>query len=139
MRVLLALSLVVAASANAAEFSGAVLRVLDGDCVIVQAFDDKCECASRRCCVWNQAAFGMESRQSLDQICGKKTARVSWMELDRNGRTLGRVWYGECRTGTPRVRLGVDRYVSDRALYQLQHAARTQRLGLWSDATSIPP
>jgi endonuclease YncB( thermonuclease family) len=32
-----------------------------------------------------------------------------------------------------------DRYVTDRALYQLQNAARAQRLGIWSDETSIPP
>jgi endonuclease YncB( thermonuclease family) len=32
-----------------------------------------------------------------------------------------------------------DRYVKDRSLYSLQDAARSARLGLWTDATPVPP
>ena len=32
--------------------------------------------------------FGKRSRQSLTDMCAKKTARVSWTEKDRNGPTL---------------------------------------------------
>jgi endonuclease YncB( thermonuclease family) len=77
------------------------------------------------------------------QICEKKTARVSWSEKDRNGRTLGRVWCGGIDANAEQVRRGMawvfDRYVKDRSLYPLQDAARSARLGLWADAAPVPP
>jgi endonuclease YncB( thermonuclease family) len=83
-------------------------------------------------------AFGKRSQQSLVQICDKKTARVSWTEKDRNGRTLGRVWCGGIDANAEQVRRGMawvfDRYVKDRSLYPLQDAARSARRGLWTDA-----
>ena len=74
---------------------------------------------------------GQARRQSLVQICDKKTARVSWIEKDRNGRTLGRVWCGGIDANAEQVRRGMawvfDRYVKDRSLYPLQDAARFAR------------
>ena len=88
-------------------------------------------------------AFGKRSRQSLTQICEKKTARVSWTARDRNGRTLGRVWCGGIDANAEQVRRGMawvfDRYVKDRTLYPLQDAARSARLGLWADAAPVAP
>jgi endonuclease YncB( thermonuclease family) len=67
--------------------------------------------------------FGNRSRQSLAQICAKKTARVSWTERDRNGRLLARVWCGGIDANAEQVRRGMawvfDRYVKDRSLYPL--------------------
>jgi endonuclease YncB( thermonuclease family) len=87
--------------------------------------------------------FGKRSRQSLNDICAKKVARVLWTAQDRNGRTLGRVWCDRIDANAEQVRRGMawvfDRYVKDRALHPLQDAARAQRLGLWSDAAPIPP
>jgi endonuclease YncB( thermonuclease family) len=63
---------------------------------------------------------GPSSRQSLAQICEKKTARVSWTENDRNGRTLGRVSCGGIDANAEQVRRGMawvfDRDVKDRSL-----------------------
>jgi endonuclease YncB( thermonuclease family) len=82
----------------------------------------------------SKQAFGKRSRQSLAQICEKKSARVSWTEKDRNGRTLGRVWCGGIDANAEQVRRGMawvfDRYVKDWSLY---------RLGLWADAAPVPP
>ena len=144
MRALLVLSLVVAASANAKEFSGAVVRVVDGDSLMVQFHGQHVRVRLKEVDAPElKQRFGKESRQSLAQICANKTARVSWKELDRNGRTLGRVWCGHVDANAEQVRRGMawvfDRYVTDRALYQLQDAARAERLGIWSDAKSIPP
>ena len=64
-------------------------------------------------------------------------------KLKPNGRTLGRVWCGGIDANAEQVRRGMawvfDRYVKDRSLYPLQDVARSAGLGLWADATPIPP
>jgi endonuclease YncB( thermonuclease family) len=63
--------------------------------------------------------------------------------VDRNGRTLGRIWCAGIDANAEQVRRGMawvfDRYVTDLSLYRLQEAARSSRLGLWSDSSPMPP
>jgi endonuclease YncB( thermonuclease family) len=53
------------------------------------------------------------------------------------------VWCDGTGANAEQVRRGLawvfDRYVKDRSLYSLQDAARSARLGLWTDATPVPP
>ena len=144
MRALLFLSVLVAASANAEEFSGAVVRVVDGDSLIVEFHGQQVRVRLKEIdAPESTQLFGKASRESLTQICAKKTARVSWTQLDRNGRTLGRVWCDGIDANAEQVRRGMawvfDRYVTDQTLYPLQDAARRELLGLWSDIAAIPP
>ena len=144
MRALLVLSVLAAASANAEEFSGAVVRVVNGDSLMVEFHGQQVRVRLKEIdAPESRQLFGKASRESLTQICAKKTARVSWTQLDRNGRTLGRVWCDGIDANAEQVRRGMawvfDRYVTDQTLYPLQDAARTQRLGLWSEANPIPP
>jgi endonuclease YncB( thermonuclease family) len=87
--------------------------------------------------------FGKRSRQSLNDMCAKKRARVSWTETDRNGRAVGRVWCAGVDANAEQVRRGMawvfDRYVRDRTLYPLQDGARSHRIGLWADAAPTAP
>jgi endonuclease YncB( thermonuclease family) len=88
-------------------------------------------------------AFGARSRQSLSDLCGRKTATVKWSEMDRYGRVLGRVFCGGIDANAEQVRRGMawvyDRYVKDRSLYALQDEAKVARRGLWADKSPVPP
>jgi endonuclease YncB( thermonuclease family) len=87
--------------------------------------------------------FGTRSRQSLSDLCGRKTATVEWTEKDRYGRVLGRVYCGGIDANAEQVRRGMawvfDRYVKDRSLYVLQDEAKAARKGLWADKVPVPP
>jgi endonuclease YncB( thermonuclease family) len=144
MRALLVLSVLVAASANAEEFSGTVARVVNGDSLLVTSHGQQVRVRLKDIDApeINQL-FGKASQRSLAQICEKKIARVSWTELDRNGRTLGRVWCGGMDANAEQVRRGMawvfDRHATDQTLKPLQEAARGELLGLWSDFAPVPP
>jgi endonuclease YncB( thermonuclease family) len=144
MRALLALSVLVAASANAEEFSGEVVRVIEGDSLKVKFRGQEVHVRLKEIdAPESKQLFGKASRESLAQICAKKTARVSWTQLDRNGRILGRVWCDGIDANAEQVRRGMawvfDRYVTDQTLYPLQEAARSELLGLWADLAAMPP
>jgi endonuclease YncB( thermonuclease family) len=120
------------------------VRVVDGDSLIVLVDKQQMRVRLKEIDAPElKQAFGKRSRQSLTDLCGAKRARVSWTEKDRNGRLLARVWCGGVDANAEQVRRGMawvfDRYVKDRSLYSLQDRAWAQRLGLWSDATAIPP
>jgi endonuclease YncB( thermonuclease family) len=132
----------VAGLALADTFEGAVLRVVDGDSLIVGTSRLRIRLKEIDAPELRQM-YGNASRQSLSEICDRKIARVHWTEKDRNGRVLGRVWCGEIDANAEQVRRGMawvfDRYVRDRDLYLLQDAARSARRGLWSDSAPLPP
>jgi endonuclease YncB( thermonuclease family) len=114
---------------RAETFEAAVVRIVDGDSLIVLAQRQQVRVRLKEIDAPElKQAFGRRSRQSLPQICEKETARVSWTEKDRNGRTLGRVWCDGIDANAERVRRGMawvfDRYVKDHSLYPLQDAAR---------------
>ena len=87
--------------------------------------------------------FGTRSRRALSARCFQVRASIASSGLDRYGRTLGRVTCNGIDANAERVRTGMawvyDRYVTDRSLYALQDAARSQALGLWSSPSPIPP
>jgi endonuclease YncB( thermonuclease family) len=121
-----------------------VVRIVDGDSLIVLGQRQEIRVRLKEIDAPEmKQAFGKRSRQSLAQICEKKSARVTWTDKDRNGRTLGRVWCGGVDANAEQVRWGMawvfDRYVKDSSLYPLQDAARSARLGLWADTAPVPP
>jgi endonuclease YncB( thermonuclease family) len=144
MRALLVLSVLAAASANAEEFIGEVVRVVDGDSLMVEFHGQQVRVRLKEIdAPESKQLFSKASRESLTQICAKKTARVSWTQVDRNGHTLGRVWCDGIDANAEQVRRGMawvfDRYVTDQTLYPLQDAARRELVGLWRDPAAIPP
>jgi endonuclease YncB( thermonuclease family) len=141
---LAAVLFVLAQSAFAETFEGTVVRVVDGDSLIVFRGQQQVRVRLKEIdAPERNQPFGKRSRQSLTDMCGKKRARVSWTEKDPNGRTLGRVWCGDIDANAEQVRRGMawvfDRYVKDRSLYPLQDAARVAGVGLWSDGAHIAP
>ena len=143
-RALAAVLFVLPSWAHAESFDAAVLRVVDGDSLIVLLDQQQIRVRLKEIDAPELTqAFGKRSRQSLIDMCARKTARVSWSDKDRNGRTLGRVSCGGIDANAEQVRRGMawvfDRYAKDRSLYPLQDAARSARLGLWAETAPVPP
>lgn len=94
-------------------------------------------------------AFGDRSKQYLsDQVFGK-TVTVDWNKTDKYGRTIGKVIVNGQDANLRQVQAGLawhykqyekEQSASDRNSYaQAESDARTRHIGLWHDATPIPP
>lgn len=88
-------------------------------------------------------AYGQRSKQSLAQLCFKKSADLHIQTTDRYKRSVARVICEGVDANAEQVRGGMawvyDRYVKDESLYSLQDEARQAQRGLWSDPSPIPP
>src|SRR5690606_37355346 len=87
--------------------------------------------------------FGTRSRQSLGELCHEKRAEVRVVDIDRYGRTVGRVSCAGVDANAEQVRRGMawvyDRYARDKTLYRLQDEARGAGRGLWADKQAMAP
>jgi endonuclease YncB( thermonuclease family) len=151
---------VLATTAHAAELSGTVVAVADGDTLtLLDASHQQhrirlsgIDAPERR------QAYGERSKQHLAGIVFHKPARVVWDKRDRYGRIVGQVFAAECGhagcahtvdAGLEQIRAGLawhykqyqrDQPPSERARYAaLEVEARTRRDGLWKDAEPVPP
>jgi endonuclease YncB( thermonuclease family) len=130
--------------AHAETLTGKVVRVADGDTLTVLVNRQQVRVRLLEIdAPESKQPFGKRSRQSLADLCAGRPARVVWSQLDRYGRTLGRVWCDGVDANAEQVRRGMawvfDRYATDRSLYPMQDTARAAHIGLWSDAHPIPP
>src|SRR5688500_9602613 len=141
---LLGVLFLLACSAHAETFEGKVVRVVDGDSLIVELKQERIRVRLKEIDAPElKQPFGNRSQESLSAICASKVASVIWTDKDRNGRTLGRVWCAGIDANAEQVRRGMawvfDRYVRDRAFYTLQDAARSARRGLWVHRAPLAP
>ena len=87
--------------------------------------------------------FGTRSRQHLADTCHGKPAVVRPQTTDRYGRTARRVECDGIDASVEQLRAGMawvfDRYVTDRGLYAVQDAARSELRGLWADGAAVAP
>jgi endonuclease YncB( thermonuclease family) len=77
-------------------------------------------------------------------MCAGQAAQVDDRGKDRYGCTLGRVTCASVDANSEQVRRGMAwvfvRYApKDSPLYQLESAARAQRVGLWAEPAPVPP
>lgn len=88
--------------------------------------------------------FGQASKRALSDICYNTTATVKYVDTDRYGRTVGDVMCNGISANEGMVFRGLawvyDKYAKNyEYLYPMQDAAKADRVGLWSDSSSIPP
>lgn len=94
-------------------------------------------------------AFGDHSKQHLSDLVFGKTVTVDWNKTDKYGRTVGKVIVNGQDANLSQLQAGLawhykqyekEQSASDRSSYaQAEIDARTRRIGLWRDATPIPP
>lgn len=94
-------------------------------------------------------AFGERSKQHLSDLVFGKTVTVDWNKTDRYGRTVGKVIVNSRDANLGQVSAGLawhykqyekEQSAPDRTSYaQAEIDARNRRIGLWNDATPVPP
>lgn len=137
---------------HAKEWSGKVVGISDGDTLTVLSNEKK---PIRIRLVQIDAPektqdFGERAKQSLSDLCFNKTAKVDDKGQDRYQRTLGRVYCEGIDVNAEQVKRGMAwayrQYLTDPAIADLEQAAKSQMIGLWSGtngsldmAAQIPP
>lgn len=139
---LLVLSLLCAGPALAARFEAVVVRVKDGDSIVVERVREKRQSEIRLFGIDAPEIgqpWGIQSRTALRRLVGGKTVTIETTDRDRYGRLVGRVWVGRTYVNAAMAWNGdawaFTRYGPDRAIVDGHKAAREAGRGLWS----LPP
>jgi micrococcal nuclease len=88
--------------------------------------------------------YGQVSKLHLATLCFAKQAEIIPKTTDRYGRIVARVVCAGTDASTTQVSTGMawvfERYADSRSpLYAAQRNAQSQRRGLWSESTAVPP
>lgn len=145
MRTILAAIACAAFPAFAAELSGIVTEVQDGDSLTLVNWQHtyKIRLADIDAPEWRQE-YGKDSRASLFHMCGLKKATAETKGEDRYGRTLARMTCAGVDANAEQVRRGwawvyVQYAPKNSPLYSLEREARLEKRGLWVDDEPVPP
>ena len=142
---LAALLAVVPILAHGADFTGKVVRILDGD--TLEAMHDGAPVRVRLegiDCPEKAQPFGTKARQFAADLAFSQLVTVKDHGKDRYGRTLGEVVLPDGRSlNRELIRAGFAwwyrRYSKDKTLEALEAAARAAKRGLWADPHAVPP
>ena len=93
---LLWLGFLVCVGATADTLSGRVVRVVDGDTLVlhVSGHDQERIRLAGIDCPERGQAFGTKAKDALSRLAGGKEVTVEWEKRDRYGRIVGKVVYG---------------------------------------------
>lgn len=129
----------------AAEITGKVVGVHDGDTITLLA-DDRIQVKVRLAGIDApelKQPFGNASKQELSRLVFGKEVRVEDKGKDRYGRTLGDVFVGVEWANEAQVRNGMAwvylQYSRDPKLLEAERQARQGQRGLWRDKDVAPP
>jgi endonuclease YncB( thermonuclease family) len=146
------LSLTLAADTRAREprpprtYSAHAVHIRDGDSLIVSDGERQRDLriaeidAPERGQPW-----GRRATQALTRLVAHQPLRVEFIETDRYGRDVSKIWAGDVCVACELVREGhawaYRKYLRNRELLELERAARDARLGLWGQPahTFVPP
>jgi len=131
---------------SAAEFSGAVVKVLDGDTIDVlhNGQAERIRLAGIDCPEKGQA-FWKKARHFTSSLVAGKQVTVKAMRRDGRGRTVANVVLPDGRNISQElVKAGMAwwyrKYAgNDQTLAQLEGEAQEHKRGLWADANPVPP
>jgi endonuclease YncB( thermonuclease family) len=131
---------------GAAEYTGKVVSVHDGDTIRVLYYDG--ELKIRLECIDApelHQPYGKDSKETLSNLVFGRTVRVEDHGRDRYGRLLGRVYYRNLDVNSEMVREGAAwvfvRYCHDPEFYRTEREAREAKRGLWAlpDSQRVAP
>ncbi len=127
-------------------FSGECVGVTDGDTIKVLhgGAVTKVRLANIDCPEHNQS-FGQRAKQFTSGYVFGKIVTIDSQGTDRYGRIIGEIAPPDQSLDLNHALVAhglawtYTKYCHDRSFYDLESNARSQHLGLWSDAQSIPP
>jgi endonuclease YncB( thermonuclease family) len=138
-------------SAHAETLTGRVVRVTDGDTIVV-VDSDKVQHKIRLQGIdapERGQAFGTKSKEHLSDLVAGKNVVVDYSKYDRYQRILGKVLVNGEDVNLEQVEVGMawhykkyqrEQSTSDRVAYSdAEREARRQKLGLWHDPNPAPP
>lgn len=125
--------------------TGTVVGVSDGDTLTILTGDRK-EIRIRLAEIdapEKSQPFGTVAKRSLSDLAFNKAVKVEVKNIDRYGRTVGRVYIGEIDVSGEQIKRGMAwvyrKYTRDPSLLSLEEDARAAKRGLWSDHNPTPP
>jgi endonuclease YncB( thermonuclease family) len=142
------LLLLLAAPAHATMIEGQVVRVKDGDSLVLFRPDVKRTSEIRLAGIDAPELaqpWGLQARSALRRKVDRRAIRVQVTDRDRYGRLVGRVWVGPTHVNAYMTLYGhawaFDRYLKDREIRAGQELARREKRGLWAlpPADRLPP
>lgn len=150
LRAVILAALIANNSMAAAEFSGRVVSVTDGDTLTVMKHKHKVKIRIAGIdAPEKQQAFGKASKQSLARLASGREVFIEERGRDNYGRTLGRVMHGRSDLGLRQIELGLAwhyrQYARNQPIVQAQRYAqaeknaRRRKVGLWRDSRPVPP
>jgi endonuclease YncB( thermonuclease family) len=141
----------IAGAASADTLSGRVVRVVDGDTLVLllaSQQQERIRLAGIDCPERGQA-FGKQAKERLSDLAAGRSVTVDWHKRDRYGRVVGRVLDSGQDLNLALVRDGMcwwyrkyadEQSHRDQRLYrEAEEAARAGRRGLWRDKNPVPP
>jgi endonuclease YncB( thermonuclease family) len=141
-RFLLFLLALLSVPAAGAPFEARVVRVKDGDSVVVERVREKRESELRLSGIDAPELgqpWGPSARAALRRLVEGRVVMVEVVDRDRYGRLVSNLWVGRAYVNAAMTRSGnawaVRRYGADRETLAGHDAARAAGLGLWS----LPP
>lgn len=141
-RLVCAMLLCMGGWAQAADFSGKVIAVLDGDTLLVLRGGKPVKVRLAGIDAPEKAQpYGIASQQSLAELAMDKQVRVVSRAVDDYGRLVVTVSIGEINVNHEQVRRGMAWEYSrfrNRELMALQRDAQQARRGLWADEAIAP-
>ena len=134
----------------AAEYTGKVVAISDGDTLTLLVPDGtsfkqvkvrlgEIDTPERK------QPYGTRAQQALSDLAYNKQARVVVQDTDRYGRTVGRVYVGSLDVNAEMIRQGAAwvyrQYLKDQSLLALEQQAKAAKRGLWGlpEAERCPP
>ena len=136
--------LLIAANAFAEPIVGKVVRVLDGDTLVLLAnkTEHKIQLAEIDAPEKEQP-WGSKAKQALSEKVFRRKITVDVVATDSYGKVLGRIWRGARDISRELVAEGhawvYRQYMTDKSLLNYERDAREQQLGLWSLENPVPP
>ena len=146
-RVLVVWLFLVGSWAVAADYTGKVVGVGDGDTLTLLTAD-KQQVKVRLGEIdtpESRQPYGERAKQALSALAFGKEARVVVQDTDKYGRTVGRVYVGTVDVNAELVKQGAAwvyrQYAKDQSLYALEEQAKLAKRGLWAlpEAERCPP
>lgn len=129
-------------------FDARVVRVKDGDSVVVQRVDGGRQSEIRLAGMdapESSQPWGKEAGAALERMVGNRVVRVEVTDRDRYHRLVAKLWLGDLYVNAEMARTGnawaFARYLPDKAIRAGHDEARKAGRGLWSlpPADRVPP